>query len=196
MEHPPIEKAEYARDTNFRAMYGAWDCAKNIDKDYKNYRLNFSAYIGGKRESRRLLGKVILSTNEVYNSHIFEDACVPSSWDLDVHYPHPGYYSAFHEGDAFLTHAYMYNNFRKPYFIPYRCLYSRNIRNLFMAGRNVSVTHDALGTVRVMRTGGMMGEVIGAAAAMCKEKNALPNDIYEKYLSEFLEKIKKIIATD
>ena len=47
------------------------------------------------------------------------------------------------------------------YPIPYRCFYSRNIDNLFMAGRNISVTHVALGTIRVMRTTGMMGEVVG-----------------------------------
>ena len=52
---------------------------------------------------------------------------------------------------------------------PTRCLYSRNIENLFMAGRNISVTHVALGTVRVMRTTGMMGEVVGMAASLCKK---------------------------
>ena len=56
-----------------------------------------------------------------------------------------------------------------PYAVPYRCLYSRNIENLFMAGRNISVTHVALGTVRVMRTTGMMGEVVGMAASLCKK---------------------------
>lgn len=61
-----------------------------------------------------------------------------------------------------------------PYPVPYRCLYSRNIDNLFMAGRNISVTHVALGTVRVMRTTGMMGEVVGMAASLCKNIKPLP----------------------
>ena len=56
-----------------------------------------------------------------------------------------------------------------PYAVPYRCLYSRNIDNLLMAGRNISVTHVALGTVRVMRTTGMMGEVVGMAASLCEK---------------------------
>lgn len=189
-EHDPIEKAEYARDTNFRAMYGAWDCVKNTDGDYKTYKLNHCSYIGGKRESRRLFGDVILNKSDVKNDYKFEDACVPSYWKIDVHYPNRKFYSSFHEGDAFLTTAY-FEPFKRPYFIPYRCLYSRNVKNLFMAGRNVSTTHDALGTVRVMRTGGMMGEVIGKAAAICKAYNALPRDVYEKYLSIFLKSLSE-----
>ena len=189
-EHDPIEKAEYIRDTNFRAMYGAWDCVKNTDGDYKTYKLGNCTYIGGKRESRRLLGDIILSKSDVKKSCQYPDGCVPSTWNFDVHYPDRQFYPAFHEGDAFLTFDY-HENFKKPYFIPYRCLYSRNIKNLFMAGRNVSVTHDALGTVRVMRTGGMMGEVIGKAAVICKEYKAMPRDVYEKYLNVFIDSLKK-----
>ena len=69
--------------------------------------------------------------------------------------------------------------------MPYRCLYSRNVPNLFMAGRDISVTHEALGTVRVMATCGMMGEVVGMAAKLCIEHDATPRDVYEKYLDEF-----------
>ena len=189
-EHDPIEKAEYMRDTNFRAMYGVWDCVKNTDNEYKTYKIGNAAYIGGKRESRRLIGDILLNKSDVYHGYEFKDRCVPSTWSFDVHYPNKKYYSAFHEGDGFITQDY-HERFKTPYFIPYRCLYSRNIKNLFMAGRNVSVTHDALGTVRVMRTGGMMGEVIGKAAAICKEYNALPRDVYEKYLDEFINSISK-----
>jgi len=185
-EHDPIERAEYARDTNFRAMYGAWDCVKNVDGDYKTYRLGSAAYIGGKRESRRLLGDVILTKSDVHTGLKFDDACLPSTWTLDVHYPNRNFYPAFHEGDAFITYD-NHEHFNKPYFVPYRCMYSRNIKNLFMAGRNVSVSHDALGTVRVMRTGGMMGEVVGKAAALCKKHGVLPRDIYNTYIEEFLK---------
>ncbi len=71
-----------------------------------------------------------------------------------------------------------------PYAVPYRCLYSRNVDNLFMAGRNISVTHIGLGTVRVMRTTGMMGEVVGMAASICTEYDALPRDVYTTYLDD------------
>ena len=63
-------------------------------------------------------------------------------------------------------------------------MYSRNIGNLFMAGRDISVTHVALGTVRVMRTGGMMGDVVGMAASLCKKYHTDPRGVYEKYLSD------------
>jgi hypothetical protein len=189
MEHPPIEMAEYARDTNFRAMYGAVDCIKNNDGDYENYYLKFAAYIGGKRESRRLLGDIILSKSDVFAQTKFADGIVPTTWNFDVHYPDRKFYAAFHEGDGFLTKDY-HERFPTPFFVPYRCLYSRNISNLFMAGRDVSVTHDALGSVRVMRTGGMMGEAVGAAAAICVKNDAKPRDIYEKYLDELLSKFK------
>lgn len=184
-EHEPIKMAEYARDTNFRAMYGAWDTVKNVDGDYETYQLGFSAYIAGKRESRRFLGDIVLTKSEVFKGQTFDDGCVPSTWSLDVHYPDRKFYAAFHEGDGFLTKDY-HESYNTPYFIPYRCFYSRNINNLFMAGRNVSVSHDALGTVRVMRTCGMMGEVVGVAAMLCKKYQCTPRSVYEKHLDELI----------
>ena len=84
--------------------------------------------------------------------------------------------------DAFQSEARHFQI--KPYPIPYRCLYSRNIENLMMAGRNISVTHVALGTVRVMRTTGMMGEVLGMAASLCKKHSTTPRGVYEQRLDE------------
>ncbi len=190
-EHDPIQEAEYARDTNLRAMYGAVDCLKNVDGSFENYKVGFCAYIGGKRESRRLFGDVILTKNEVYKGIKYDDACVPSTWNFDVHYPDRRFYGAFYEGDGFLTKDY-HEHFDSPYFIPYRCLYSRNIKNMFMAGRNVSVSHDALGTARVMRTGGMMGEVIGYAAAICKKYGTTPAGVYKEHLEELMTTLKSI----
>ena len=84
------------------------------------------------------------------------------------------------DGTKFTLKFLAYSDSRQiaPYPIPYRCLYSRNIDNLFMAGRDISVTHIALGSVRVMRTGGMMGEVVGMAASICRRHNASPRDVY------------------
>ncbi|MDY0287373.1 MAG: FAD-dependent oxidoreductase [Sphaerochaeta sp.] len=190
-ELDPIIYAEYARDMNFRAMYGAWDCLKNIDHDYKDFRLGFSAYIGGKRESRRLLGDVILTKAEVIAQRGYEDGCVPSTWNFDVHYPDRRFYAAFHEGDGFLTKDYR-DRYKIPFFIPYRCLYSRNINNLFMAGRNISVTHDALGAARVMRTCGMMGEVVGYAAKICREQHENPREVYISHLPLLLSRLRAL----
>jgi hypothetical protein len=191
MEHDPIDKAEYARDTNFRAMYGAVDALKNTDGVLKTYKLGYANYIGGKRESRRLLGDMILTKNDVFVNRKYDDGCIPATWTFDVHYPKREYYTSFHEGDAFITIAYHEKLPASPYFVPYRCLYSRNISNLFMAGRNVSVTHDALGMVRVMRTGGMMGEIVGYAAGICKKYKVMPREIYTNHLRELIELLQK-----
>jgi hypothetical protein len=181
----PIEKAEYIRDLNLRAMYGAWDALKNTKKLYPNHKLNWAAYISGKRESRRLLGDITLAKEDFLNAVKYPDAFVPCSWTIDLHLPDPAYQDAF-KADAFISKAH-YTQYTKPYWIPYRCFYSRNIENLFMAGRDISVTHEALGAVRVMRTCGMMGEVVGMAASLCKKHNTDPRGVYSHYLDELKE---------
>ena len=150
-DRDPIAEQEYIRDWNFRAMYGAWDCLKNVDRVYPNHKLNWCAHISGKRESRRLLGDVVLCREDLFAGRRFPDGCVPTGWKIDLHLPDEQYYAGF-EGDGFIAKAH-FTDYPRPFWIPYRCLYSRNIENLFMAGRDVSVTHDALGTIRVMRTG-------------------------------------------
>jgi hypothetical protein len=154
-----------------------------------NHKLNWAAYIAGPRESRRLVGDVLLGKTDVVAGKTWPDACVPCTWSMDLHLPNKVYEKGF-EGDAFISKAH-YTNFKKPYWLPYRCLYSRNVANLFMAGRDVSVTHEALGTVRVMRTCGMMGEVVGMAASICKKRETTPRGVYENYLDE----LKKLMKT-
>ena len=178
----PIADAEAVRDWNFRAMYGAWDALKNIDKTLPNYALNWSAYVRGRRESRRLLGDVVLTKDDLVTGRSYPDACVPTGWKMDLHLPDPKYEKGF-EGNAFISTAH-FGTYPMPYWIPYRCLYSRNVSNLFMAGRDISVTHEALGAVRVMRTGGCMGEVVGMAASVAARHSASPRDVYERYLGE------------
>ena len=182
MAHNPFEKGEYIRDWNFRAMYGAWDCLKNVDKKFPTHKLNWCAYIMGPRESRRLLGDFCLSKDDLMHSKAYPDGCVPTTWDMDLHLPDKRYEKGF-ENEAFITKDY-HTAYPRPYWIPYRCLYSRNVANLFMAGRDISVTHEALGSVRVMRTGGMMGELVGMAAALCKQHQTDPRGVYSEHLDE------------
>lgn len=193
-DRDPITEMETIRDWNFRAMYGAWDAMKNVDKVLPNQRLNWAAYILGKRESRRLLGDVVLCFDDLKSDREFPDGCVPTGWSNDLHLPDPKYQASF-EGDAFISKAHFgefpaYREHR-PFWIPYRCLYSRNLSNLFMAGRCISTRHDSLGAVRVMRTGGCMGEIIGMAASLCKKHNAAPRSVYESYLGELHELMRK-----
>jgi hypothetical protein len=184
-----VKDIEYIRDYGLRAVYGNWSFLKNRSKErekYQNYKLSWLAYIGGKRESRRLLGDVILKEQDILDSVKYPDASFTTTWTIDLHFPlRP---EGFNE-EPFLSGTEMTEI--KPYAVPYRCLYSRNIDNLFMAGRNISVTHVALGTVRVQRTTGMMGEVVGMAASLCRKYNVTPRKIYQKYLSDLTELLKK-----
>ena len=189
MTEHPIEKMEYARDVNFRAMYGAWDTVRNVDHDYEGYELTFSSPIAGKRESRRILGDVVLTKADF--KYTFPDACAATTWDFDVHYPDKDFYDCFEEHDAFLTMDCR-EKVNWPYFLPYRILYSRNVDNLYMAGRDVSVSHDASGTARVMRTCGIMGEIVGYATRFCKKYSCSPREIYTEHLEEFLSFLKGI----
>jgi hypothetical protein len=181
-DRDPIEELEYIRDWNFRAMYGAWDALKNVDRTLPNFKLNWAAYISGKRESRRLMGDVVLTKPDLVENRQYPDGCVPTGWKIDLHLPDKRYEKGF-EGDAFIAAA-DFGQYQMPYWVPYRCLYSRNIPNLFMAGRDISVTHEALGAVRVMRTGGIMGEVVGMAASLCAQHSCNPRDVYGQYLDQ------------
>jgi len=179
-----ITEFEYIRDYAFRAIYGNWAFQKNHSRNKDKYakrKLDWVAYIGGKRESRRLLGDCILQQQDIQKRKRFPDSFVTSTWSIDLHYPEPKN-SKYFPGEEFRTIA-KYGK-KKPYPIPYRCLYSRNIQNLMMAGRCISVTHVALGTVRVMRTCGMMGELIGMAASLCKKYDTDPRGVYQNHLTK------------
>ena len=127
----------------------------------RNHQLNWVAFVSGKRESRRLLGDLVLKEQDLKQYKVYEDGFVTATWDIDLHYP-DSVNSHYYPGQEFIS-WYIHPKI-KPYPIPYRCLYSRNIDNLMMAGRDISVTHVALGSVRVMRTTGMMGELLGYAS--------------------------------
>ncbi len=184
-DRDPIGELEAVRDWNFRAMYGAWDALKNVDRVLPAHRLAWCAHIMGRRESRRLLGDVVLTLRDLADGVAYPDGCVPTGWKVDLHLPDPKYVKGF-EGDAFISHA-LFTDYRMPYWIPYRCLYSRNVPNLFMAGRDISVTHEALGAVRVMRTGGCMGEIVGLAAYLCRKHETDPRGVYAQRLPELQE---------
>jgi hypothetical protein len=179
-----VRDVEQVRDRALRATFGYWAFLKNHSRwkdEFANRRLAWVACIGGKRESRRLLGDVILCQQDIETERPFPDACVTTTWSIDLHYPHPDNNRQF-PGQEFRSIAK--HQKIKPYAIPFRCLYSRTIDNLMMAGRDISVTHVALGTIRVQRTTGMMGEVLGMAASLCKRHAVDPRRIYEKHLDE------------
>jgi len=183
----PINDLELIRDWNLRAVFGAFNAMKNRDgkAEHPNAKLDWVAYIGGTRESRRIMGDVVLTHDDLITKREFPDGCVPSTWSIDLHFPRKEYAAKFPE-NPFIAVAEHDRRIDRDfgYPIPYRCLYSVNIENLFMAGRNISVTDQALGTVRVMKTIGMMGEVVGKAAAIAVQRGATPREVYSKYWSE------------
>ena len=184
-----ITEIEYIRDYALRAVYGNWAYLKNHSErreEFKNQELQWVAYIGGKRESRRLMGDIILSEQDLLESRPYDDASFTTTWGIDLHYPKK--IEGLDE-EPFLS--YCESDEIKPYAVPYRCLYSRNIENLFMAGRNISVTHVALGSIRVMRTGGMMGEVVGMAASLCTKHETSPRGVYKEHLPELKALMKE-----
>jgi len=186
-----INDFERIRDYGLMVVYSNWSFLKNELKDnekYRNRELGWVAYIAGKRESRRLLGDYILKQDDIDKNVFHEDASFSTTWSIDLHFPDPVNAERFpgQEFKAATKHIHIY-----PYAVPYRCLYSRNVDNLFMAGRDISVTHVALGTVRVMRTTGMMGEVVGMAASLCKKYETTPRKVYQSHLTELKELMGK-----
>lgn len=189
----PLGDSEGIRDWNLRAVFGAFNAMKNRDgaADHRKAFLTWVAYIGGPRESRRLMGDVVLTEEDVVSKRDFPDGCVPSTWSIDLHYPKQQYAKKFPE-NPFISIAVHGKGVDRSYGypVPYRCFYSRNVSNLFMAGRCISVTHQALGTTRVMKTCGMMGEVVGKAASICTLNQCSPRDVYEEHLDELLDLVQ------
>ncbi len=171
-----IHDTESLRDELLAAAFGVWDHIKNVEgHEGENWALDWVGFVPGKRESRRYVGDHILTQNEVRAEGRFDDLVAYGGWTLDDHYPaglrHPGKPNEFHPAPS-------------PFGIPYRCLYSKNIANLFFAGRNISTTHAALSSTRVMATCAMLGQAVGIAAALAAKNSATPRDIYNKHLSE------------
>lgn len=182
MNYDQCKEFERIRDYGLMVVYSNWSFLKNRleqNEKYRNRTLGWVAYIAGKRESRRLLGDHVLTENDLVGEVAYPDASFTTSWSIDLHYPDPQNSKHF-PGEEFKSICV--HGATNPYAVPYRCLYSRNIDNLFMAGRDISVTHIGLGTVRVMRTCGMMGEVVGMAASICHKQKALPRDVYTSHL--------------
>ena len=186
-----IDDFERIRDYGLLVVYSNWSFLKNHysgKAEYANRTLGWVAYVAGKRESRRLVGDYILKQDDVDKQVFHEDASFTLTWHFDLHFPDPKN-SAFFPGNEFK--AATKSNPIYPYAAPYRCLYSRNIDNLFMAGRDISTTHVTLGSTRLMRTGAMMGEVVGMAASICKENGTTPRGVYQHYLPELKALMRK-----
>ena len=163
-------EGEAVRDRVLLAIYGAFSNAKKESKNAFR-RLTTCPFILGKRESRRLMGDHIFCERDVTEKTPFDDAVASGSWSIDLHY-------TIDEKVPFLTRCEQPHFGR--YWIPYRSLYSRNVPNLFMAGRCFSCTHVGLGSPRVINTLAQLGCAVGEAAAMCLKGGYSPRELYAK----------------
>ncbi len=167
----------------WKVVYGIWDYIKNSGEieDVDNLTLEWVATIPGKRESRRFEGHYLLRQQDVVEQTEFDDAVSFGGWSIDLH-PADGVYSKLPGCNQFHS--------KGVYQIPYRCFISRDIKNLFYAGRIISATHVAFGSTRVMATCSHGGQVVGMAAAMCKEYQMTPKDLLaNNKISELQQKL-------
>jgi len=182
-EKDSIKDGEEIRHELLSTALGIWDLIKNSGK-YKNsanWALDWVGAIPGKRESRRFIGDYVLTEQDVRKPELFEDGVAFGGWNIDLH-PAAGIYTS---EPPFESHPIpLYN-------IPFRSLYSRNIRNLLFAGRNISVSHVAFGTTRVMGTCAVAGQAAGTAASLCIKKSCTPQELYKNSISELQQQLLK-----
>ncbi len=170
-ELDPIHQYQEIRDELTKVVYGLWDHLKNRgDHGVENYALLRVGPILGKRESRRIEGPYMLTQNDVMEQRRFHDAVAYGGWPIDLHPPEGIYHPGPPAEQIFVD----------PYEIPFRCLYSKDIDNLLMVGRDISVSHVALGTTRVMATIATMGQAVGTAIGLCVKKGCLPRDLQKE----------------
>ena len=175
-ETDPLRDAEEIRKELVRVALGVWDHIKNRgDHGADNWELEFIGLLPGKRETRRILGDHILTQNDLENGVHFQDTVAFGGWTMDNHDPKGFYYMGY--SSHHITP-------KVPFEIPYRSLYSRNVDNLSMAGRNISATHMAMSATRVMATCAVMEQAVGTAAAIAVREQADPRVVGEKHMAE------------
>lgn len=167
----------------WKVVYGVWNYIKNSGNfpEAANLTLEWVGTIPGKRESRRFEGDYMLVQQDIVEQRTHDDAVAFGGWSIDLH-PADGVFSE--KPGCNQWHA------KGIYQIPYRTLYSKNISNLFLAGRIISASHVAFGSTRVMATAAYVSQAVGMAAAICKEENVLPADIITKnYIGALQERL-------
>lgn len=174
-------------------LLGVWDHLKNQgNHGFENFSLEWIGMVPGKRESRRFMGDYILKEQDLKTRKRFPDAVAYGGWFIDLHtpggilakgeYPEPCTSGKIEEWERRFVYVYQ---------IPFRCLYSKNIRNLFLAGRNISVTHIALGSTRLMGTCALLGQAVGTATYICKKYGIYPRQVFPEHIKELQQQLLK-----
>lgn len=174
---------EDIKDELLSYLYGMWDHIKNGgEHGAQNYELEWVGMLPGMRESRRLVGDYLLNENDIFENRIFPDAVAYGGWPVDIHCP-----DGLLNFDILPSEIYAFSG---AYTIPWRCYYSKNIKNMVMAGRNISTTRLALGSSRVMGTCSVGGEAVGTAVSLMKKYNCLPCEL-QPHIKELQQIILK-----
>ncbi|PCJ56102.1 MAG: hypothetical protein COA79_19975 [Planctomycetota bacterium] len=186
--HETIKHNEEIRDELLRHVLGVWDHLKNhcshFGKEVENWALDWVGMIPGKRGSRRIVGDSIMTENDLRDCKMYDDRVAYGGHFLDLH-TMGGILAADKPGNPVDTDPDLWDQCRlKPYPIRLSALYSKNVNNLFMAGRNISSSHVANGSARVMLTTALMGQSVGTAAAICIEKNITPKECRNNYIKD------------
>ncbi len=179
-----VYEIEYIRDYGLRAIFANWAYQKHhaANKErFANYKFTWISPIGGRREGYRVLGDYVLTQHDIDAETEYPDGTANITWGIDIHYPETLNEREF--GEAFRSFAY-HRGMPRLCPVPYRCLYAHDAKNLFIGGRLISASHVAFSALRVMRTLGMLGEVVGLAASLCQKHGCTPREIYTDHLPE------------
>ena len=174
-----IDDTEEIRDELLKIAFGVWDHIKNHgDHGAENWELEWVSFLPGKRESRRYVGDYVLTQQDVETCTPFPDVVAYGGWQIDNHLP-GGFYMDAKGGGHLQT-----RRLSEPYPIPLRSLYSKNVDNLMFAGRNISASHVAFSSTRVMGTIGVIGQAVGTAAAIAAKNNLLPRQAAQQKITQ------------
>lgn len=178
-EMDSLHDTESIRDELLKIAFGVWDHMKNQgDHGADNWELEWIGFLPGKRESRRYVGDYTLTQNDVENAASFDDEVAYGGWQIDNHLP-GGFYLDGKAGNHLQK-----RRLTEPYGIPLRCLYSVNVPNLMFAGRNISASHIAFSSTRVMSTVGVIGQAAGTAAAVALRHGLSPREVARQRIRE------------
>ncbi len=173
------------RDELLYQLYRTWDNIKNhsFPEKARNWELLWVSPKSGKRESHRFLGDYVLTQSDVESGRPFPDSIGYGGYGVDIHEPHG-------TGARIIFHSIppLWN-------FPYRCCYSKDFDNLWLAGRLMSVSHLALGTVRLMRTLGAIGQGVGTAAALAREQDCSAAEIGRRHIERLQQTLLRQDAT-
>lgn len=175
-----LDDNEQIRHELTRQVLGIWDWYKNHDPEWspkaRNIALDWIGQVPGKRESRRLIGQRLLTEHDLLEAPSYDDEVAYGGWYIDLH-SIGGLYREEAEPLTSARHAdhsssYQESRYVGPFGVPLGALVSKDVDNLMYAGRNISATHAALGSLRVQGTTAVMGQAVGLVAAVNAQGSA------------------------